>query len=268
MSWSETVLPEEGRSYGNVALVQRVLAVLQAANVLSVITIKGISTSCGIPACSVVRIVETLCAEGFLVRLSRSAGYALSAKVRSLSSGYHGAPEVVEMLRGRVDALTRAHLWPFSVATLDRDAMVVQYTSLPISPLAHARTTLHKRLSLLSRAHGLAYMSACSSLERHFLARLAASAAREEDEAVGNARSWRRHLGLVRQRGYAVRLSTSDPFTQTIAVPIMVGPGRVVATLGATFFRRLVSDARRDALAAALTQAAATASARLRAGQR
>ena len=122
---------------------------------------------------------------------------------------------------------------------------------------------MHKRLSLLSRAHGLAYMSACSSRERHLLARLALGAARDEDAAIGDPRSWRRHLAQTRRRGYAIRLSACDPFTQTIAVPVMLGPGRVAATLGTTFFRRVVTDARRDALGAALIQAAAAASARL-----
>jgi IclR family mhp operon transcriptional activator len=257
-------LHEDGRSYGNVMLVQRVLAVLQSANALPAITIKGISESCHIPRCSVVRIVETLCAEGFLVHLSRSAGYTLSSKVRSLSSGYHGAPEIVEVLRSHVDTLTRTHLWPFSIATLERDAMVVQYTSLPLSPLAHVRTTLHKRLSLLSRAHGLAYLSFCSSLERHRLVRMAAALGNPEDRVVADARSWRRHVVQVRQRGFAIRLSEADPFTQSIAVPIVLSPGHVAATLGATFFRRVLNNAQRTALAANLIAVADETAALLR----
>ena len=60
-----------------------------------------------------------------------------------------------------------------------------------------------------------------------------------------------------------MRLSESDPFTQTVAVPVVLEPGRVVATLGTTFFRRVLNHAQCDMLAAALTSAAAAASVHL-----
>lgn len=255
---------EDGRSYGNVRLIQRVLAVLQAANTMPEITIKGISDACGIPQCSAVRIVETLCAEGFLIHLSRRAGYLLAPKIRSLSSGFHGAPLIVELLAACTDNLTRTYLWPFSVATLERDAMVVQYSSLPLSPLAHVRTTLHKRLSLLSRGHGIAYLAFCSSLERHRLVRLAVALHNPEDRIVRDARTWRRLLLRTRQLGYAVRASEADHFTRTIAVPVMLGPGRVAATLGVTFFRNSVSAGQVKELVGALQAGAAEAAIALR----
>lgn len=251
--------PQDSRSYANVRLIQRVLAVLQAVNTMPVITIKGISEACAIPASTAVRIVETLCAEGYLIHLSRRAGYLLAPKIRSLSAGYHGAPLVVEMLKDCTDDLTRTHLWPFAVATLERDAMVVQYSSLPLSPLAHVRTTLHKRLSLLSRAHGVAYLSFCSSVERHRLLRLAVALNNPEDEVIRDAKIWRRLIRQTRVRGYALRPSTADPSTRSLAVPILLEPGRVVATLGVTFFTRSVNAARMAELAAALRTTAETA---------
>ena len=246
----------DSRSYTNVRLIQRVLSVLQAVNTMPTITIKGISEACDIPPCTIVRMVETMCAEGFLIHLSRRAGYLLAPKIRSLSAGYHGAPLVMEMLKDSTDDLTRRYLWPFAVATLERDAMVVQYSSLPLSPLGHVRTTLHKRLSLLSRAHGLAYLSFCSSLERHRLLRLAASLKNPEDAVIRDSKTWRRLIRQTRVRGYALRASTADPFTQSVAVPVLLQPGRVVATLGVTFFTRSVNGARMAELATALRAAA------------
>jgi IclR family mhp operon transcriptional activator len=252
------------RSYANVMLVQRVLAVLQAVNRLSIITIKGISDECGIPPSSVVRIVETLCAEGYLTHLSRSGGYVLNSKICSLSAGFHGAPLVVDVLKAYADELTRKHLWPLSVATLDHDAMVIQYSSIPLSPLAHVRTTLHKRLSLLSRAHGIAYVAFCSSMERHRLLRMAVEHKTIEDEVIADAQCWRRMIVQTRRRGYAIRAPEVDPSTRTIAVPIMIEPGRVVATLGMTFFKSVVRETQVVTFAATLKGAAAAASDRLR----
>lgn len=264
MSEQEPGTRSAGRSYANVVVVQRVLAILQAANKLTNITVKAISDECGIPSSSVVRILETLCAEGFLVHVSRRGGYALSPAICTLSSGYHGTPLVVNILRAHVDELTRFHSWPFSVATLDRDAMVIQYSSIPLSPLAHVRSTYHKRLSLLSRAHGLAYIASCGSVERRHLIRLAMSLDNPEDRIVGTPFAWRRAVRETRARGYALRLTDVDPFTQSIAVPIVAEPGRVIATLGMTFFRRVVKSSQCADYASVLKLTAAAAGLRIR----
>lgn len=252
------------RSYANVLIVQRVLAVLQTMNKLTTITVKAISEDCGIPGPSVVRILETLCAEGFLVHMSRRGGYALTSRICTLSAGYHGTPLIVEILKAHVDELTRFHSWPFSVATLDRDSMVVQYSSIPLSPLAHVRSTFHKRLSLLSRAHGLAYLASCSSVERRHLVRLAVEADNPEDRVIGSARAWRALIRQTRARGYALRVTDVDQFTQSIAVPIVLECGRVIATLGMTFFRRVVREAQYADYAAVLKLTASAAADRIR----
>jgi IclR family transcriptional regulator, mhp operon transcriptional activator len=254
----------ERRSYANVLVIERVLAVLQAVNKLPSITVKAISDECGIPASSVVRILETLCAKGFLLHVSRRGGYALTSRMCTLSAGYHGTPLVVELLRAHVDELTRFHLWPFSVATLDRDAMVVQYSSIPLSPFAHVRTTYHKRLSLLSRAHGLAYLSFCHRMERRHLVRMAVAAHNPDDRVITSGQCWRDLVRNTRRRGYALRATDVDSFTQTIAVPIVLEPGRVIATLGMTFFRSIVHETQYADYAAMLKVAAASAVERIR----
>jgi IclR family mhp operon transcriptional activator len=252
------------RSYENLILVERVLAVLESANRLPAITVRAISEDCNIPPSSVVRILETLCDQGYLVHVSRRGGYVLTSKVKRLSAGFHGTHLVVEVLKSFANDLTRQHLWPHSVATLEKDAMVVQYSSIPISPLGHVHSTLHKRLSLLDRAHGRAYLAFCSSAERHHLVRVAATAKRPDDCAVRSGRDWRRMIRQSRKCGFAMRMGEIDPFTGSIAVPIMIEQGRVIATLGMTFFRSVVREPQIASYAAALKNAATAASKRLR----
>jgi IclR family mhp operon transcriptional activator len=252
------------RSYANVALVERVLAVLESANRLPAITVRAISDDCGIPPSSVVRILETLCDQGFLVHVSRRGGYVLTSKVKRLSSGFHGTHMVIEFLKSLADDLTRRHLWPHSVATFEKDAMVVQYSSIPLSPLSHVHSTLHKRLSMFSRAHGRAYLAFCSSVERHRLVRITASEKRPEDCIVRSGQEWRRLIQQSQRRGYALRIGEVDPFTGSLAVPITIAPGRVIATLGMTFFRSVVREPQIASYASALKSAAAMASDRLR----
>lgn len=255
----------QGRSFSNVQAIDRALAVIEAANRMPLITVGRLSAECGIPAPTVVRILETLCARGYMVHLSRRAGYLLTSRIRSLSAGFQGPPVVVERLGRYADELTGLHLWPFAIATLDHDAMVIQHSSIPLSPLAHVRTTLHRRLPLVGRAHGIAYLSFCSSAERYHLARLiAASGDYPETEAVRTAKEWRRLILQTRRRGYAMRPREFDPTTSTIAVPIMIAPGRVVATLGMTFFRRALKQSQIANYAEILKNTAARASADLR----
>lgn len=252
-------IQEKTRSYADVSLVQRTLSVLECANRLELITVHEISRQCEIPPSSVVRILETLCSEGYLTHISRRGGYALTSKVKALSAGFHSKALVVEIVKPIVDGLTKEHLWPFAVATLDHDAMVVQYSSIPLSPLAHARSTLHKRGSLISRAHGLAYMAFCGSRERSLLLRLALERKFFEDQIVASNYEWRMALRRTRKRGFATRLAKADPFTNSLAVPIVVEPGRVVATLGVTYFRKVVNRANMALIASALKREAATA---------
>lgn len=252
------------RSYENVALVERTLAVLECINRLPKITVRDISEECEIPAPSVVRILETLCEEGYLVHLSRRAGYALTSKVRSLSAGFHGTPFAVEILRSYADELTRRHLWPFAVGTLDRDAMAIQYSSIPLSPLAHVRTTLHKRLSLFTSGHGRAYISFCGAKERRHLRQLATYARLPKRQRIPTTSEWNRMVADTRRRGYSIRANEIDPETRTIAVPIMPEPGRVFATLGMTFFRRVIQEDQFASYAAHLRKSAAAAGERIR----
>lgn len=257
-------LAGRGRSYDNLMLAERVLDVLECANKLPIITVTTISEHCNIPPSSVVRILETLCAKEYLVQVSRRGGYALTSKVRALSAGFHGSALVVETLKPYVEDLTRQHLWPFAIGTLDRDALVIQHSTIPSSPLAHVRSTLHKRLPLISSGHGRAYLAFCSNMERHHLAKLITSRTHVERDTVPTAKDWRRLIVQTRARGYSIRASEIDSETRTIAVPILLEPGRVVATMGMTFFRRAIQNQQIAGYAGALQVAAAAAAARIR----
>jgi len=251
------------RSYTNVSPIQRALAVLEAANRLPEITVSALSQECGIPRPTVVRILETLCHEGFLEQLEPRGQYTLTSKVRALSAGFDDTQFAVEVLRPHADRLTRKHLWPVSVATLQGNAMVVRYSTISRSPLAHTRTTLFKKLSLTRRAHGIAYLAFCSSAERHQLLAVTEALSGAEPSTLGQSSELQRMLIHCRRRGFALRRAQVDVNTGTIAVPVLGHRGAVLATLGMTFFHRVVSDSQTEALAKFLQAAAAIAATRL-----
>ena len=229
------------RSYESLKTVEKTLLVLEELNRHATCRVSELKAATGIPAPSLVRILETLVSIGYVRQMSRMSGYCLTERVQALASGYHGLPEVFEGAREAADAFTRDMLWPASIATFDVDAMVVRYSTIPASPLSHKQSTINRRLDMLTRAHGRAYLAFCAEAERrHVLHVLVRSgfyaggldALETEIEPV---------LAAARRLGVARRDPQIEAETTTLALPLWVGD-RLVATLGTTFFRASVRD--------------------------
>ncbi len=250
-------------SYEPLKSARRVLDVLVALNRAPTTSIRDLHAATGIPKPTLVRILETLVAAGFVARDANRGGYQVTSAVTNLSAGFHGEPMVVEVAAPLARALTAEILWPVAVATLDVDAMVVRYSTIPDSPLAHVHTTLNKRLSLVARAHGWAYLAFCPEDERRILLEMVSRSPAPEDRVARSAKTIAEVLREVRTNGHAVRDPAVDPQTSTMAVPVMRGD-RVVATVGATFFAKAVTraDAARD-LAPRLRELAASIAERM-----
>ena len=228
-------------SFATIRSVERTIAVLRAMNEDTISRIADLQRRTGLPSATVVRIVETLVSLGFVQNHGRRVGYTLTEKVLELSAGYHGLPLFLESAKNVLLDLTAAIRWPAALATLEGTAMVVRLSTIPESPLAHTHSTLQKRLDLLVRAHGRAYLANCPPEERASLYRrlneeeLTTLAPRELDARM------RPILAHVRHLGYAERDHEIDPQTTTLAMPVMVD-GRIRATIGVTFFRGAGAD--------------------------
>ena len=229
------------------------MLVLRELNRHSICTIRLLQEKTGLPAPTLVRILETLENLGYVKNISRRVGYTQTEKTMELSGGFHGFPAICKRAERALMDLTDRVLWPAALATLDGDAMVVRMSTIPQSPLSHAHSTLQKRLELISRAHGRAYLAFCPAEEQD---RLLSLLVRNGccRVTVGELKErLRPTLNLVRQYGYAVRDHEIDPQTTTIAVPVMAGR-KVISTVGLTFFRSVRAD--RDGLVEQLKIAA------------
>jgi IclR family mhp operon transcriptional activator len=229
--------------------------ILELMNRRALTSLAELHLETGIPKPTIIRILNVLATRGYVEQAAKRGAWRLAAEVTSLSAGYHGAPAIVALAKTAADRLTGERLWPVSLAVLDRDAMVVRYSTIPQSPLAHVASTLNKRLSLVARAHGRAYLAFCPPAERTALLVLAGRSGNPEDALAGAAETLQRGLGQIRRRGYATRLPKLTRETETIAVPIM-RERHVFATMGMTFFRRAVSAGEQEALATLLAATA------------
>lgn len=223
-------------SFDNIRSVERTLGVLRAMNDGNLSRITELQQKTGLPSATVVRIVETLVSLGYVKNHGRRVGYTLTERVLELSAGYHGLPLFLEQAKEILLDLTGDIRWPAALATLDNTSMVVRLSTIPESPLAHTHSTLQKRLDLLMRAHGRAYLAHCPDEERLSLYRRL-----REEELTRLAPEdiearMRPILAHVRHLGYAERDHEIDPQTTTVAVPVFFS-GKLTATIGVTFFR-------------------------------
>lgn len=216
-----------------VNVVLRALQILRALNRQPVSTVDAIHKHTAIPKPTIVRLLQTLEADGLVRRAPQYGAYYLTSEVTALASGYHSEPRIVEACASVCEALTQDLKWPVSVAVHDGDAMIVRYSTIPHSPLSFFHSTINMRLSLVNQAMGRAYLAFCGATEQDALIELLARSSSEP--IAGQEPAVRRMLAEVRERGYALRDPRVRPESSTIALPLFDG-GRVVASIGLTWF--------------------------------
>tara|TARA_B100000378_G_C18005592_1_gene398789 strand:- start:46 stop:828 length:783 start_codon:yes stop_codon:yes gene_type:complete len=218
--------------------IERGLRVLQEMNLQPYTSIAHLHERTGLPKPTLVRILRTLELAGYVENDPRVGGYQLSALVASLSSGYHKEPMVVEAGRPWAVAVTRKHQWPVSIALLDRDAVVVRMSTVPDSSVSPFHKTVNMRLPLITRGLGLAYLAFTPEEELELIIRMLRTSGDPENELARHPDKISRLVAMTRRRGYATRAAHVEPRnSDTIAVPVFNDGGRVVASLGLTYFR-------------------------------
>ena len=218
--------------------IERAMNVLQELNLQPFNTIAHLHARTKLPKATLVRILKTLEEAGYVENDARQGGYQVSALVTSLSSGFHKGPLVVEAGRAWAVAITRKHKWPIAIALPDQDGMVVRFSTVPDSPMSPFHSTVNRRLCMLTRGLGLAYMSFLEKEEFDLIIDTLKRSDDPENALSHHPNELRRIVEQVRQVGYATRSSQVEPRnSNTIAVPIISQDGRVLASLGLTYFK-------------------------------
>lgn len=222
------------RSYPPVHAVLRALHVLKAVNTKAIATVNSIHAETGIPRPTIVRMLETLMHEGYVVRDNMCGGYRVTGKVAELSAGYSGISRVIEVARPLAIGLTRQIKWPIGLGEIDGDEIEIRYWTGTISPVVHTNTVLGKRADLISSAMGRVYMAFCPEDERE---RHIRTLRKRVDYFDQNAQSeYRNLLERIRKSGFATRDPKTEPTRMTtFGVPILDGD-TVAAVMSLSFF--------------------------------
>lgn len=237
---------------------ERALSILQAMNRLPVSTVDYLHRETGLPKPTLVRYLATLTSAGFITSVKRHSGYQLTSMVRTLSSGYHGDPLIVEAGSQIARRVTRQIKWPVSIALPDNTGVTVRFSTVPDSPMSPFHSTINMHLGFFLRALGRAYLAWCEPAQVDSFARAAVAEEAEGHQLARDRAALASMVSSIRYRGYALRDKDIEPRnSDTLAVPVFLD-GAVRATLGTTFFRSaLRCEMALDRLADVLKQASA-----------
>jgi IclR family transcriptional regulator, mhp operon transcriptional activator len=145
----------ESMAEAPVESVRRAFHLLHELNRQRVSSVRHLHRATGLPKPTIVRLLDTLIALGYVVNDRRQGGYQVTSLVRSLSAGFHGDPLVVEAARPWAIAFTRKYHWPVAVAVLDRDAVAIRFSTIPDSPVSPFHATINMRLQVPRLGPGL-----------------------------------------------------------------------------------------------------------------
>ena len=205
----------------SVQSVTRALRVIEALNRRRVTPLEALHADTGLPKSTLVRLLETLIGAGYVTRVSRREGYALTEAVLRLSAGVRHRDLMVDVARPLLEAFTREHKWQVSLATREDDVMVVRATTRDISPFAREPIFLNRRVVMLRSAIGRAYFAYCSPEEQQFILKLIAAADPGEIELAGGLAKITGVVERVRRDGYATIVwPQGDPW-RSFSIPIL-----------------------------------------------
>ncbi len=222
-------------SYEPVRAIQRGLAVLRSVSEHGPIAIVDLVARCGFPQPTVVRILETLIAEGYVYRQPGESKYRVTGRSLSLSRGFDKRSRLLEIAAPIVDQMHIQTGWPCNLAVFDRDAMVIVYSNRASLGLSLPGRT-GARIPLQATGVGLITLAHMAEEERQAALSLARAAGGrwDNDPRIGSGLAAK--LKQIRRDGHAF---ADEEYLEAVyqsriwavAVPIMAPDGKVQAAL-------------------------------------
>ncbi len=223
----------------------RVLRVIEALNRRSVTSVSELHAVTALPKSTLVRLLETLVAAGYVTRVSRRDGYALTEAILGLSAGVRTRDLVVDVARPLMERFTGQHRWQVSMAISETDCMIVRFTTRHISPFARQEIFLNRRVTMLRSALGRAYFAACQPDEQAFILKVLADSDPAQIEEAGGDAAIAAMVAEVRRKGYGTADWPAAEPTRSFALPILDRdtPGRPLGSVVMFYYRSVMTEA-------------------------
>ena len=215
--------------------VRRSFAVLEALSRRRSSTLSTLIAETGLPRPTVVRLLQTLIALGYAVRLSRQQGYRLTDRVLGLSESIRFVDHLVDAAIPHMSRFTAEHGWPLYLATLSYGAIVIRHSTAPESPMAFEGAGLNARRPVLISALGRVWLAYCPDEERQTILRDIGGLTRRQQTALDQV------LARVRREGVAFTQPPQPTRLHGMAVPIRHGT-RMLGSLSIRFPRSAMTE--------------------------
>lgn len=222
--------------YRPVRALERGLSILACLGAEGPQTPRDIADRVGIDRATVYRLLETLTQAGFVDRAS-GGRFRLTLRVCELAAGFQAQHVLLSAIGPALFELHQAVIWPVSYAALRGKAMVVEDSTLSISPYSVHSLKPGTTLSIIRTSVGRAVLAAMAPLRRRtFISELV----NEEARLGGPLFSLRRINDIIRNVetvGYAHNIGDLDPTMSGLALPLM-HEGEPLGAVNVLFFTK------------------------------
>lgn len=230
-------------SFNPVIALGRGLEVLRVINEERRATVGSIHRATGLDKATIVRMLETLMHEDYVMREQDEAVYSPTGRVLLLSQGYEHHLWVGKIAEPIMQDIRKQIGWPSDIAVFDRDAMVVAETTREPSSMMISRSPGF-RFPVLTTSMGRAYLAFCPAEEQaRIIARLAAKPLHWNDLAR-TPKKLQKMLTETRERGFAVMdprycEQVYEGNITAIGVPVM-DEDKVYASINVMMLRNVI----------------------------
>lgn len=190
-------------SFEPVTAVVRALSVLQELNKRRKATILDLHAATGLHKSTVLRMLETLMSEGFVVRLDGESRYAITGKCLLLSNGFDAHESLVRVAEPLRLNFRRRVSWPSDLAAYDYDAMVLLRANRDVAP-GFLNRVAGSRTPMFDSSLGRAFFAFARDDLRNEIFRRVSQATADGQRAPLNRKAIFAMADEIRERGYAV----------------------------------------------------------------
>ena len=197
----------------------------------------------GIPRPTVCRLLNTLEANGYIIRCGSSGKPLISERTAALAKTYKSRTRLVQVGER---ALMDAHndiLWPVDLSRRLGTEMIIFETTHGVSPYSLDTNMLGKRLPLLSSSSGQCYLAHCDEAEREEILQNMLLGLEDDRRKALEAQFSYVTSSDIREKGYALRAAGQFmPRTSSFSIPFRRGE-KLLGCITMIWPRRAMSGA-------------------------
>ena len=198
----------------------RGLNVLITVNESPPATVSRVVAQTGLPKATVVRILNTLRAGGYIAQDKTGSGYRPLPRVRRLASAMMVENPFLSEARRLLAEFGQVIKWPSDLLLAEPDAMLIVASNRDTAPIRLTRFE-QRRFPMLESAAGLAYLAALDAAERERLITLVSTLDADQETAMARAGQVYARIPAIRERGYSVR-DYQAPIDGTRAIGVAI----------------------------------------------